>query len=348
MLLQELLAINQKWFAVLNDKEGDSKDGIFAVFDFGSKKPIAAEVQKKHFEKIKNTAWFKDDVKDIRFGNKEEGEDYDVAIDRANELLNWNWWVTVQASSAEEAKKLAKERFKNEKNLNEGALVNQSNRKARANAAFAKETTKHDSTYEALSPQKRKRVDLAISGARKIAKVSGATPLAVLRHYMGGDNGGSPNVYKFMYSDADGKSSPEPKSDDVVMKLTGASEAEINAMILLDYKDEAVVARAKLKVVKEDLSEAQITVGKGWKKVKSTDPDYHQYEHEAGHEVRVSKKGVDKEYQGPMGMMGRTHTSRKHHMMTRKAGTDNWEEYGHVSPYEVSKYANSAFYIKEE
>ncbi len=113
-------------------------------------------------------------------------------------------------------------------------------------------------------------------------------------------------------------------------------------------EDEDELKEGDMEVSMEDALNEALTVAKGWKKVKTADPDYHQFQHEVGHEIKIAKKGENKEYQGPMGMMGKTHTSKVHHMMTRKAGTDNWQEYGHVTPYEFPEMANRAFNLREE
>jgi hypothetical protein len=135
------------------------------------------------------------------------------------------------------------------KQLFEGALVRQRERKQRDTNAFAKSVTNSAATYETLSAKKQKNVDLALSGARKVAKLVGCSPLAVINWYQGGmtDAAYASKLGKFFYSDVNGKSAKSPKDGKQVVLDAGGSEKEFTTLSTLDFKDELVVAKAMLK-----------------------------------------------------------------------------------------------------
>lgn len=134
--------------------------------------------------------------------------------------------------------------------LEEGANTRQQDRKKREVAQFAKETTNKGATYDSLSSASKKKVDMAIAAAQKIAKASGGTALSVLNWYQGGDQPESSKLSKWMYADGPAfgtRNNPrESKSDAAVMKQAGVTAAEMKALSL-NYQDELVVAKAKLK-----------------------------------------------------------------------------------------------------
>lgn len=135
--------------------------------------------------------------------------------------------------------------------LSEGALTRQSDRKREELSRFVKLTTDFSASYDKLTSAKKKRVDDAISGAMKVAKVVGCKPIVIINSYQNGVGNGSSKFDKWIYQGGSGDGSSlsphKPKTSTAIMKLTGISKQELNAIESLDYRDELIALKAKLK-----------------------------------------------------------------------------------------------------
>lgn len=109
--------------------------------------------------------------------------------------------------------------------------------------------------------------------------------------------------------------------------------------------------KANEEVITEALSKHTLLkqLGADWTHGDHTSDELH-YRHKSGAEMKISKKGVNKQYQGSMGMLGKTHTSNVHQMkyIDPKHKNEGWKTYGDVSKYEIPTHAKRLLGIYEE
>ena len=133
--------------------------------------------------------------------------------------------------------------------LFEGAMARNAAADERWKKQHAKSVSNLGATFDTLPPKGQASVTLAVSAARKIAKVSKCTPLSVIRWWHEGSSDAKDAwpIDKWMYTDEKGVHKSSPKKDEELMKLTGATAKELKALMMLNFRDELIVAKTLAK-----------------------------------------------------------------------------------------------------
>ena len=160
--------------------------------------------------------------------------------------------------------------------INEGALVRQSERDAKDASQYAKSNS--SASYDALKPAQQKKVDAAIIAAKKIAKVAGCSPLAVINYFSTNttDAKAASKLGQWMYYDrkVGNKKISTGKTNEMIMQDAGVTEKELDALSYLDMEDDQLQAAKTMVKGKQPVQEAIAAEIKNDSYVKITSGEY--------------------------------------------------------------------------